>query len=257
MANVLKQIFTSGSDQIDQTYTIEAWHVSQSVDAFTAAKEYNISISGSLAITGSLFATASHAYSGSKVYIASNNSTNTDFNLVFKNSTGALGSHYELAADGANGPYYNPSSNILTVPIVSGSSANFTSLTGSLSGSVTGTASFATSASYAATSSIATTATSTEQLSGHYIPSGSSVSVIGLLKMFAGAGKTGATPPYTSVVTVTPLDLTGKTLNQNLFFGVAPSQSSATVSVTLTSPSSITFVSNVANTDFTFIGTYI
>jgi len=257
MANVLKQIFTSGSDQIDQTYTIEAWHVSQSVDAFTAAKEYNISISGSLAITGSLFATASHAYSGSKVYIASNNSTNTDFTLVFKNSTGALGSHYELAADGANGPYYNPSSNILTVPIVSGSSANFTSLTGSLSGSVTGTASFATSASYAATSSIATTATSTEQLSGHYIPSGSSVSVIGLLKMFAGAGKTGATPPYTSVVTVTPLDLTGKTLNQNLFFGVAPSQSSATVSVTLTSPSSITFVSNVANTDFTFIGTYI
>jgi hypothetical protein len=258
MANVLKQIFTSGSDQIDQTYTIEAWHVSQSVDAFTAAKEYNISISGSLAITGSLFATASHAYSGSKVYIASNNSTNTDFTLVFKNSTGALGSHYELAADGANGPYYNPSSNILTVPIVSGSSIQATSLTGSLSGSVIGNVTgTATSASYAATSSIATTATSTEQLSGHYIPSGSSVSVVGLLKMFAGAGKTGATPPYTSVVTVTPLDLTGKTLNQNLFFGVAPSQSSATVSVTLTSPSSITFVSNVANTDFTFIGTYI
>ena len=156
MANVLKQIFTSGSDQIDQTYTIEAWHVSQSVDAFTAAKEYNISISGSLAITGSLFATASHAYSGSKVYIASNNSTNTDFTLVFKNSTGALGSHYELAADGANGPYYNPSSNILTVPIVSGSSIQATSLTGSLSGSVIGNVTgTATSASYALTSSFA------------------------------------------------------------------------------------------------------
>lgn len=257
MANVLKQIFSPGIDQVDQNYTIEAWHVSQSIDAFTGVKAYDINLSGSLSITGSLFATASHAYSGSKIFIASNPSTDANYTLVFKNSTGALGSHYELAADGTNGPYYNPSSNTLTAGIVSGSSANFTSLTGSLSGSVTGTASFATSASYAATSSIATTATSTGQLSGYYVPSGSSVSVVGLLKMFAGAGKTGATPPYTSVVTVTPLDLTGKTLNQNLFFGVAPSQSSATVSVTLTSPSSITFVSNVANTDFTFIGTYI
>lgn len=156
MANVLKQIFTSGSDQIDQTYTIEAWHVSQSVDAFTAAKEYNISISGSLAITGSLFATASHAYSGSKVYIASNNATDINYTLVFKNSTGALGSHYELAADGTNGPYYNPSSNILTVPIVSGSSIQATSLTGSLSGSVIGNVTgTVTSASYALTSSFA------------------------------------------------------------------------------------------------------
>lgn len=258
MANVLKQIFSPGIDQVDQNYTIEAWHVSQSIDAFTGVKAYDINLSGSLSITGSLFATASHAYSGSKIFIASNPSTNIDYTLVFKNSTGALGSHYELAADGTNGPYYNPSSNTLTAGVVSGSSANFTSLTGSLSGSVTGNLTgTATSASYAATSSIATTATSTEQLSGYYIPSGSSVSVVGLLKMFAGAGKTGATPPYTSVVTVTPLDLTGKTLNQNLFFGVAPSQSSATVSVTLTSPTTITFVSNVANTDFTFIGTYI
>jgi len=161
MANVLKQIFSAGVDQIDQTYTIEAWHVSQSVDAFTAAKEYNISISGSLAITGSLFATASHAYSGSKIYIASNNSTNTEYTLVFKNNTGALGSHYELAADGANGPYYNPSINTLTAPIISGSSVQAISLTGSLSGSVVGTASFATSASYALTSSYASNGVST------------------------------------------------------------------------------------------------
>jgi len=237
---------------------IEALQVSQSIDAFTGVDAYDINLSGSLSITGSLFATSSHAYSGSKVFIASNSSTNIDYTLVFKNNTGALGSHYELAADGVNGPYYNPSSNTLTTGVVSGSSANFTSLTGSLSGSVIGNITgTATSASYAATASIADTATSTGQLSGHYIPSGSSVSVVGLLKMFAGAGKTGATPPYTSVVTVTPLDLTGKTLNQNLFFGVAPSQSSATVSVTLTSPTTLTFVSNVANTDFTFIGTYI
>ena len=126
-----------------------------------------------------------------------------------------------------------------------------------VSGSLTVIGPLNATASYAATASISGTATSTGLISGYYIPSGSATAVAGLLKMFAGAGKTGATPPYTSVVTVTPLDLTGKTLNQNLFFGVAPSQSSATVSVTLTSPSSITFVSNVANTDFTFIGTYI
>jgi hypothetical protein len=61
-----------------------------------------------------------------------------------------------LAADGANGPYYNPSSNTLTVPIVSGSSIQATSLTGSLSGSVIGNVTgTATSASYALTSSFA------------------------------------------------------------------------------------------------------
>ena len=75
--------------------------------------------------------------------------------------------------------------------------------------------------------------------------------------MFAGAGQTGATPPFTSVVIVTPLDLTGKTLSQNLFLGIAPSQSNATVSATISSPTSITFVSNVASTDFTFVATYI
>jgi hypothetical protein len=75
--------------------------------------------------------------------------------------------------------------------------------------------------------------------------------------MFAGAGKTGATPPFTSVLSTLPLDLTGKTLNQNLFLGIAPSQSSATVSATLNSPTSITFVSNIASTDFTFVATYI
>jgi hypothetical protein len=259
MANVLKQIFSAGVDQIDQTYTIEAWHVSQSVDAFTAAKEYNINISGSLAITGSLFATASHAYSGSKVYIASNNSTNTDFTLVFKNSIGALGSHYELAADGANGPYYNPSSNILTAPIVSGSSIQATSLTGSLSGSVIGNVTgTATSASYAVAASSADISISTSGITSGYTPSGSAVSSPGTLKVFAGAGKTSTAPPYQAIVNVNPnTDLTSKILNQNLFLATAPSQSGATIGVVTSSPTSITFESNIPNIDFTFIGTYI
>ena len=49
----LKQIFTSGSDQIDQGYTIESWHVSQSVAALTGQEAYEITVSGSLIVTGS------------------------------------------------------------------------------------------------------------------------------------------------------------------------------------------------------------
>jgi hypothetical protein len=54
MANVLKKVFTPSVDQISQTYTIESWHVSQSVDAFTGIVAYDISLSGSMNITGSL-----------------------------------------------------------------------------------------------------------------------------------------------------------------------------------------------------------
>ena len=300
---------------IAQTQTINAWHVTQSVDAFTGTKAYDITISGSLTVIGPLYATASwatnalnansssyalsssfattssfavsasravsasftttasyavsttsaltssYAVSASKVFIADNGSTDLPYTLVFKNSAASLDDYHQLGADGSNGPYYNPSTNLLGGLgglTVSGSIGRFTSITGSLSGSVTGnltgTASFATSASYA---TIANTATSTGQISGYYTPSGSIVSVVGLLKMFAGAGQTGATPPFTSVVIVTPLDLTGKTLSQNLFLGIAPSQSNATVSATISSPTSITFVSNVASTDFTFVATYI
>jgi hypothetical protein len=270
---------------IAQTQTINAWHVTQSVDAFTGIKAYDITISGSLTVIGPLYATASwatnalnansssyalsssfantasYAVSASKTFIVDNGITNADYTLVFKNSVAALDNYHQLGADGSNGPYYNPSTNLLGGLgglTVSGSIGRFTSITGSLSGSVTGnltgTASFATSASYA---TIANTATSTGQISGYYTPSGSAVSIVGLLKMFAGAGQTGATPPFTSVVIVTPLDLTGKTLSQNLFLGIAPSQLNATVSATISSPTSITFVSNVASTDFTFVATYI
>ena len=245
---------------------VQAADVSQSVDAFTGIEGYAISLSGSFAFSGAttgsgFFQNAVNALSGSSVYVASNASTNTNYTLVFKNSSGALDSFYQLAADGTNGPYYNPSTNVLGGAngnlTISGSVGNFNTITGSLSGSVNGTASFATSASQAITASIANIATTSNQVSGYYIPSGSAVAVVGILKMFAGAGKTGATPPYTSVVSTLPLDLTGKTLNQNLFIGIAPSQSSATVSATLNSSNSITFVSNVSNTDFTFIATYI
>ena len=150
--------------------TIQVGHVTQSVDAFTGTLAYDITLSGSLTLTGSV------------------------------------------------------------------SSQN--GFTGSLSGN-------------------ASTSTATTGVTSYYVPSGSAVGVAGILKVFAGAGKTGAAPPYTSIVVVSPLDLTGKTLNQNLFIGLAPSQSGTTVSATINTPNSITFISNAANTDFTFVATYI
>jgi len=117
------------------------------------------------AITSSIYVTtssisasyASASTSASYIYVAQNSSTNTDYNLVFKNSSGALNNYYQLAADDSNGPYYNPSTNILhgISLTLSASKGVFTSITGSLSGSLNGTASYATSASYAITASYA------------------------------------------------------------------------------------------------------
>ena len=162
MANVVNYL-----SQIQTGQTIQAVHVNQFVDALSGSVAYDLRVSGSLTVIGPLNATASWATtalnaiiadSASKTYVASNASTNTDYTLVFKNSAGALNDYYQLAADGTNGPYYNPSTNVLGGLgglTMSGSIGRFTSITGSLSGSITGTAASATSASYALTSSYA------------------------------------------------------------------------------------------------------
>ena len=59
MALKLKNIFVTGSDQVAQTYTIESWHVSQSVDAFTGVAAYDITLSGSFTLTGSQYVSGS------------------------------------------------------------------------------------------------------------------------------------------------------------------------------------------------------
>lgn len=65
---------------ISQANTINAWHVTQSIDAFSGLAAYNITLSGSLKITGStditgsvtikgtLNATSSHAITSSYLY---------------------------------------------------------------------------------------------------------------------------------------------------------------------------------------------
>jgi acid stress-induced BolA-like protein IbaG/YrbA len=54
MAKELKNIFDPSVDEVQQTFTINAWHVSQSVDALTGTEDYDITISGSLTVTGSI-----------------------------------------------------------------------------------------------------------------------------------------------------------------------------------------------------------
>ena len=100
---------------------------------------------------------ASYANSASAVFIASNSGTDTNYTLIFKNNSFALDNYHQLAADGINGPYYNPSTNILGGVggiTISGSIGRFntitgSSFTGSFTGSLLGTSSFATTASYA------------------------------------------------------------------------------------------------------------
>jgi hypothetical protein len=169
MANAVNYL-----SQIQTGQTIKAVHVNQFVDAMSGSQAYDLVTSGSYTIIGPLYATASwatnaiNAQSASKEYVALNSSTNAEYTLVFKNSTGALNNYYELGADGSNGPYYNPSTNTLTVPVISGSSAKVTSFTGSLLGDVNGSSSYATTASYALTSSYAAASSITTYTTGAY-----------------------------------------------------------------------------------------
>jgi hypothetical protein len=236
--------------QIQTGQTIQAVHVSQFVDAFTGSVAYDLRTSGSFTMIGPLTATASAA---STVYVASNPSTDTNYTLVFKNSTGGLNDYYQLAADATNGPYYNPATNTLTTGTVSGSIGRFISITGSLSGSITGTASFATSASYALTSSYASTSQQSSTFLGSVIASGSLVTVpTPGLQIIAGASKTNGA----GVANVMLNELGAKTLGVNCFITTAPIGTGVSaVSVATQAGATVIFQGDL-NTDFSFMVVY-
>jgi hypothetical protein len=86
MAKVLENIFTAGVDEIAQGFTVESWHVSQSVEAFTGASDYDITISGSLTVTGSNSTFGNSSVSG---YSTINGFTiyNTGSNIAIVNTS--------------------------------------------------------------------------------------------------------------------------------------------------------------------------
>jgi hypothetical protein len=93
MAKILKKIFVPNIDQVSQSFTVQSWHVSQSVDAFTGANDYDITISGSLDVTGPLDVTGNSSVSGYStvgntiIYSVGNNLAIVD-SALFTPSTG-------------------------------------------------------------------------------------------------------------------------------------------------------------------------
>jgi hypothetical protein len=77
MANtLLKTGITTGN-------TVEAWHVTQSIDAFSGLEEYNISLSGSLDVTGSINSSTLTSISASSTYLSG---ANTYVNSLYVNN---------------------------------------------------------------------------------------------------------------------------------------------------------------------------
>jgi len=133
---------------IEQSQTVNAWHVTQSVDALSGTVAYDITISGSLDITnstntGDLTGTASWASNAVSATSATTATTATDANNVLISNAGttnklyrvtfvdplnipAIGSNFydslvvDSGSDGS-GMYYNPSTNTLNASIFSGS----------------------------------------------------------------------------------------------------------------------------------------
>ena len=223
----------------------------------TASWAANAITSSLLIITSSISASyASSSTSASFIYIASNPSTSVDYTLVFKNSAGALDNYYQLAADGTNGPYFNPSTNILhgVSLTVSASKGVFTSITGSLSGSLDGTASYATSASHALTASYVAPTSALTVLGTSY-PSGSISVPNSIFTFIAGADKTGNPTP---TVSININELLGKTLSQNCFVTATVSGSiGESVVVNNLVGGVLTFQSQNPSTDFNYIIMYI
>ena len=108
MAKKLENIFQPSVDEISQGFTINSWHVSPSVDAFTAEDAYDISISGSLNITGSstlsgsvITPTLPDASSGYEVVVV--DSSTKELKKVSSISAGSSGTSGTSGSSGTSG----------------------------------------------------------------------------------------------------------------------------------------------------------
>jgi hypothetical protein len=217
---------------ISTSQTIEAWHVTQSIDALTGAEAYNITISGSFTLNGGTTGSGwfANAVSSSRAidatfadsaYITSSVAT-SPLAIALFNSTSSNNATFRFDNDNLK---YQPSNNTLYVT------------------NLVGTASLATTASYASTVGSANT------VAGTIVPSGSSP-ITANLNFIAGATQTDAS--ITPTATVVLPALLGKTLGQNCFVTIGVSGSTATDLVVVRNllGTNLTFDSANANTDF-------
>ena len=105
----LENIFTPTVDEINQGFTINAWHVSQSVNAFTGTGSYDIDIDGSLTVTGSIYHESAQDAAGvlSNVVVR-NNATGEyfitgSFGSMTSGTSGSSGSSGTSGSSGAAG----------------------------------------------------------------------------------------------------------------------------------------------------------
>lgn len=211
---------------------VQASDVSQSIDAFTGIEGYAITLSGSFTFSGSTtgsgyFSNAVNAVTSlnaSKLNPTLNNSTNSNYNVLFAESSSAT---YEtIYKEDGNIMTYNPSTNVLNV-----------------------TSSKATSASYA-------DVTPTPLLvDGTAYPSGSVSIPNSLFRFIAGASKTGTTP---NTVSITINEILGKTLGQDCFVTATVSGSGTqTVVVNSLMGNMLTFETQNPNINFFYHILYI
>lgn len=272
---------------IEQSNTINAWHVTQSVDALTGAVAYDITISGSLdisdaTVTGNMAGTASWASNAVSASYALSSSyslaaLSSSYSLTATSSSYALSGSYTDQADQTVKVRINnlPTNNIdyrltfvspTNVPepggadytqlvVDSGSDGsglyynpNTDTLTAAnITGSIHGTASYAT---------FAETYTAPTYVSSTIYASGSAATPFTVLKLVAGASQT----DVSSTATVTVAELTGKTLNQNCFITATAEEagSGTVISVDPTGiPPNLKFNSTAPNTKFHFHIMYV
>jgi hypothetical protein len=227
MANILtKTGITTGQ-------TIQPFHVTQSVDAFTGITAYDITISGSLTLTGSvsslngftgnLVGTSSWATNAivSNTVRPSNTVSNFGYTVPYLSGTGSTATLFYSAT----GPKYNPSTDTLTT------------------------------ANLVGTASRATEAVTATNLNGTAYPSGSAVGAASVFKFIAGAAKTG-NPTPTAAIGIS--QLSGKVLGQTCFVTATVSGSGAnSIVVNDLTGITLTFESQTPGTDFHYQIMYI
>lgn len=100
MAKKLKKIFSAGVDEVAQLYAIESWHVSQSIDAFTGATDYDITVSGSSTVSGSALVKGTLDVSGSVLLSGPN--TNTQYGFLYNDNHNTVFTNTVLTYDASD-----------------------------------------------------------------------------------------------------------------------------------------------------------